>query len=80
MRRADVAVRNFRFGSPRRLPPGRIGRHWFTLGGGCLRGWFAIGLTPGGASPALQIREDSYGTQNLSYDIGIRYRGADESA
>jgi hypothetical protein len=28
----------------------------------------------------LQIREDSYGTQNLSYEIGIRDRGADESA
>ena len=28
----------------------------------------------------LLIREDSYGTQNLSYEIGIRDRGADESA
>jgi hypothetical protein len=38
------------------------------------------GLRRAEQAAPLQIREDSYGTQNLSYDIGICYRGADESA
>jgi hypothetical protein len=65
----------------------RIGRDWFTLGrvasADCSRSG-SRRAEPFEAqdkqAPPLQIREDPYSTQHLSYEIGICDRGADESA
>jgi hypothetical protein len=60
--------------------PDRIGRDWFTLGRVASAGCSQSGSRRAEQAPPLQIREDSYRTQDLSYEIGIRDCGADESA
>ncbi len=60
--------------------PDRIGRDWFTLGRVASAGCSQSGSRRAEQAPPLLIREDSYGTQNLSHKMGIRDRSADESA
>jgi hypothetical protein len=48
-----------------------------TFSAACYAGRSAAKLR---VNKLLLIREDSYGSQNLSHKIGIRDRGADESA